>query len=84
MKEEFDFGEALKRLREGKRVERNGWNGKGMWLMLVNYWLPSRNDHLVEGMKMLPFIAMRTVQGDLVPWLASQTDLLANDWSEAD
>jgi len=56
----------------GSRVSREGWNGKGMWISI----------HYPEGgSKMtLPFIYMFTAQGDLVPWLASQADLLAKDW----
>lgn len=68
------FGLALVALKGGGRVARDGWNGKGMYLEL------QRPD---AGSKMtLPYIFMRTVQGDLVPWLASQTDLLAEDWAE--
>lgn len=68
----MDFGEALHALKNGHAVRRSGWNGKGMWLMLQ---VPG------EGSKMtLPYIYMHTAQGDLVPWLASQTDMLAEDW----
>jgi hypothetical protein len=68
----MDFGEALHALKHGQAVCRQGWNGKGMWLMLQ---VPD------AGSKMsLPYIYMRTAQGDLVPWLASQTDMLAEDW----
>lgn len=68
----MDFGEALHALKNGHSVCREGWNGKGMWLALQT---PA------EGSKMtLPYIYMRTVQGDLVPWLASQSDMLAEDW----
>ncbi len=66
------FGTALHRLKRGKRVARKGWNGKGMWLELQTPDAFSKMD--------LPYIYMRTAQGDLVPWLASQTDLLAEDW----
>lgn len=67
-----DFGWAIQALKNGHRVSRSGWNGKGMWLGL------QRPD---AGSKMsLPFIYMSTVTGDLVPWLASQTDMLADDW----
>lgn len=68
----LDFSMALSFLKAGRRVAREGWNGKGMWLALQT---PD------EGSKMtLPYIYMSTAQGDLVPWLASQTDLLAEDW----
>lgn len=68
----FGFGEALSLLRAGARVARTGWNGKGMWIKLQ---LPDDNSKMT-----LPYIFMYTATGDLVPWLASQTDLLAEDW----
>lgn len=67
------FEEALKHIKNGKHVARRGWNGKGMWVAL------QRPD---EGSKMtLPYIYMYTTDGNLVPWLASQTDLLTEDWT---
>jgi hypothetical protein len=69
---EQDFGWAIDMLKRGFRVQRQGWNGKGMWLEL------QRPD---EHSKMnLPYIYLSTVTFDLVPWLASQTDMLAEDW----
>ena len=76
------FGEALEHLKKGARVARSGWNGKGMWLNLINsnaYDVGSKSMH--GATKLLPFIAMKTVGDELVPWLASQTDVLAEDWS---
>lgn len=68
----LNFGQALEALKEGKAVQRAGWNGKGMWLRLQT---PD------SGSKMtLPYIYMSTVEGALVPWLASQSDILASDW----
>ena len=70
---EADFGWALNRLKDGQKVARSGWNGKGMWLALQ---VPD------AGSKMsLPYIYMKTADNKLVPWLASQTDVLATDWS---
>lgn len=66
------FGAAVEALKDGQRVTRSGWNGKGMWLELQ---VPDAHSKMS-----LPYIYMRTAQGDLVPWLASQTDVLANDW----
>ena len=66
------FGGAVEALKEGLAVERDGWNGKGMYLELQ---VPDEDSKMT-----LPYIYMSTVQGDLVPWLASQTDILANDW----
>jgi hypothetical protein len=67
----MDFGSALKALKLGNTVAREGWNGKGMWLGLM-----APRDPMT-----LPYIYMRTVTGDLVPWLASQTDMLSDDWT---
>lgn len=67
-----DFGFALNALRDGARVARSGWNGKGQWLKLQ---VPDEHSKMT-----LPYIYINTVQNDLVPWLASQTDLLAEDW----
>lgn len=72
MSNTFDFGSALDELRAGERVQREGWNGKGMWLELQ---VPDEHSKMT-----LPYIFMSTAQGDLVPWLASQTDVLAFDW----
>ena len=72
----FDFGLAIVALKQGKCVARSGWNGKGMWLGLQ---VP--DEHSKMG---LPYIYMSTVDGRLVPWLASQTDVLADDWGLAE
>lgn len=80
------FSVALDALKEGKTVAREGWNGKGMYLFLVNgsgiteaindmYGDPERKAMLV-----LNAIYMKTADDKLVPWLASQTDLLSEDW----
>lgn len=71
----MDFGKALNTIRSGYRVRRSGWNGKGMYIELQT---PDENSKMT-----LPYIYMRTVQGDLVPWLASQTDILSRDWEIA-
>lgn len=67
-----DFADALDTLRQGGQVWREGWNGKGMWLMLQR---PDEHSKMSR-----EYIYMSTVDGDLVPWVASQTDLLAHDW----
>lgn len=68
----MDFGKALVELKIGFRVTRSGWNGRGQFIRLQR---PHENSKMT-----LPYIFIKTVQGDLVPWLASQTDLLAEDW----
>jgi hypothetical protein len=70
-----DFGWALDMLRCGQRVSRVGWNGKGMYL---EQQVPDENSKMTR-----PYIFMRTVDGDRVPWVASQSDLLMFDWEEA-
>jgi hypothetical protein len=64
----LSFSVALQIVKGGHRVQRAGWNGKGMYVRLAQ----------VEGV--LPFLALRTVQGDLIPWMVSQADVLAEDW----
>ena len=81
----MSFGHALDAMKQGWRVARAGWNGKGMWLMTVSHW--SRITPIPADAADLPvdrFIMMRTAQGTLVPWLASQTDMLADDWQIVD
>lgn len=90
------FGIAIEMLREGHRVARKGWNGKGMWLRYIEPYAPHpddspeaepRNPYFkawdnnaeAEG-TMLPWIGMKTADNKFVPWLASQTDMLAEDW----
>ena len=83
------FGDAIAALKDGKRVARKGWNGKGMFLFLVpgSTFKVNRQPLLAiypEGteVKYQAHIDMKTATGEIVPWLASQTDLLANDWME--
>jgi hypothetical protein len=74
-----DIGYAVAALKAGKRVARAGWNGKGMWLLLQvpdqhsKMTLPYAYIEYPEGHPAYP-------NGSRVPWLASQTDLLAEDW----
>lgn len=70
--EQFGIGMAVKQLRNGEAVTRSGWNGPDQHLELQ---VPDEHSKMT-----LPYIYIRTVQGDLVPWLASQTDILAIDW----
>lgn len=89
--EERDFGWALRKLKEGKKVSREGWNGKGMFLFLVpgSQFKVNRPPLLgiyPEGTEIdyHPHIDMKTADGTVVPWLASQTDMLADDWGIVD
>jgi hypothetical protein len=69
------IGWAVEQMQDGQKVRRAGWNGKGMFVQLQ--W-PDANSKMT-----LPYVYMSTAQGDLVPWLCSQTDLLAIDWDIA-
>jgi hypothetical protein len=80
----LNFGEALAHLKNGYCVARDGWNGKGMFLVFVgaddwNADSPGMSEEEGEA-ETAPFIAMKTADNKLVPWLASQTDMLAEDW----
>lgn len=66
------IGWAVKEMHNGMRVTRPGWNGKGMWLAL-HFGSPGY----------LAYVYMQTATGDVVPWVCSQTDLLAMDWEIA-
>lgn len=85
----FNFGEALAQLKIGKKVARSGWNGKGMFIFLVQGSQFEVNRPPLLGIypagtiiNYHAHIDMRTADGTIVPWLASQTDILANDWEE--
>lgn len=88
MENKLTFGEALVALKAGKKVSRAGWNGKGMFLFLVpgSTFKVSRAPLLgiyPEGTEInyCPHIDMKTADEKVVPWLASQTDVLAEDWN---
>ncbi len=72
----MNIGGALEEMKAGNKVTRVGWNGPGQYLKLQ---IPDEFSKMT-----LPYIYIRTVQEDLVPWLASQTDILANDWQVVD
>lgn len=85
----MDFSQALTSLKSEQKVARAGWNGKGMYLYLVpeNRYAPTTPaGHAIAANHedgLVPYgayIAMKTAQNNVVPWLASQTDILADDW----
>lgn len=75
-----DIGWAVKQLHDGQRIRRAGWNGKGMWLTLVTDWNGNLGLPSEDWAGSLPFVMMYTADRRTVPWLCSQTDLLATDW----
>ena len=84
----MSFGQAIEEAKKGYRITRNGWNGKGMYVFLaddVEFATDadiSEFDGKEDGVEVLPMLVMRTAQGKLQPgWLASQSDMLAEDWA---
>jgi hypothetical protein len=69
----MNISEAIKVMRDNGKVARSGWNGKGMYLALQT---PDEHSKMS-----LPYVYMKTADDKLVPWLCSQTDLLAEDWT---
>ena len=76
-----DVGWAVKQMWNGDSVRRTGWNGKGMYLFMV-----PENTWSFDNMPCdtAPIVVMKTVDEKCVPWLCSQTDLLATDWEPVD
>ncbi|WP_101339741.1 DUF2829 domain-containing protein [Cereibacter azotoformans] len=93
----MSFGHAIEAMKAGHKVARSGWNGKGMWIALTpGYAFEARHakcghaaakravelDDPEAEIELLPHIDMRTADGSIcVGWLASQTDMLADDWT---
>jgi hypothetical protein len=91
MNEQFDFAKALKLIKHGYKVQRAGWNGDDMYVQYIEGYMNDavgndmggiilRHYALPRHAYILPWIGMKTVSGDFVPWIASQTDILAIDW----
>lgn len=66
------FSEALELIKDHKKLARKGWNGANMFVKLQ---VPDEHSKMRR-----PYIYMSPVDGDLVPWVASQSDILAEDW----
>lgn len=93
---DMTFGEAIEALKKGYRVSRKGWNGKGMFLFLhdgmecksvegpENVYIQTINELNEKNgsVKFVPVICMKAANDEVVVgWLASQTDMLSNDWT---
>lgn len=92
----MDFGVAIRAMKDGHRVTRQGWNGKGMWIALTPgssfaaacakeghaaFHRAKEMEDRHKSINLLPHIDMRAADGSMVVgWLASQTDMLAEDW----
>lgn len=94
----LDFGAVIRELKgeHSARCRRAGWNGKEMWITLSpggqvpaeKFWAP-HNKKFAEAQpnqtaEVLPYITMKTADNKIVPWLASQADMLAEDWELLD
>jgi len=84
----MDFADALKHLKAGARLFRKGWNGANMYIYLVDGSTFEVNRAPLDKffkpgteVTYLPHLDMYTASGECVPWLASQTDILAEDWA---
>ena len=77
----MNFGEALEVLKSGKKVRRKGWNGRGIFIELQR---PDEHSKMTHPYIFIDTTGLQTDNVDapknLVPWLASQTDMLSEDW----
>lgn len=92
----MDFGEAIRELESGSKIARSGWNGKGMYLVMVvsTYDYASDTNDIFSDIKIPctkseypscvptdPYIVMRTANKTAQPgWLPSQSDIFSKDW----
>jgi len=74
----MDIGKALAAMNTGDKVARAGWNGKGMYLLHAEGGTFSQEGQVMGDLEQ--HIVMKTADDKFVPWLCSQTDLLATDW----
>jgi hypothetical protein len=93
----LSFGHAIEALESGKRVMREGWNGKGMWVILIGATAPESDyadiDYIIRddtdaqflaGIRLQSWYGLKTADGGFVPWQPSQTDMRAKDWQVVD
>lgn len=86
----MDFSDALRQLKAGLKITRGGWNGPGQWVVLQEGYPggiainanTARATGMPEGTVAVfrPYLMLRTVQGEFVPWTATASDVLAEDW----
>lgn len=87
MTDTFGIGDAVKELQDGKSVARAGWNGKNMFLVYRAAAISTVSDETLRALDTVnpvafdAYVMMRTAQGSYIPWLCSQADLLATDWT---
>lgn len=85
--EGMTFGQAIEAMKDGQKVARAGWNGKGQWLTYVgtgfyDVGMSIVNPHhdMDKILRLRPWIGIKTVDDQFMPWLASQSDMLSDDW----
>ena len=78
----FNFGKAIEYLKRGLKVARKGWNGKEQYLIYIEPWDNKYYEVIEKEIPgtLYPYVAIKTNYNGIVPWLASQTDMLAEDW----
>ncbi len=86
----MNFGLAIEAAKKGAKITRRGWNGKGMWVVYRTGYpegIPCNKNTadavgIPEGslFKVQPYLQMKCVDGSFQMWLASQSDILADDW----
>lgn len=89
----MNFGDAVESAKSGKKITRRGWNGKGMYVVYQKGYpdgIPCNKNtadalHVREGTVVVvrPYLQMMCADGTLQMWLASQSDILADDWEVA-
>lgn len=83
--DKLSVGHAIEAVKKGAKITRSGWNGKGQYVYFVpeNRYAAQTDIAKAEFGDTVPYrayLALKTVQGDVVPWIASQSDVLTNDW----
>ena len=80
----FSFSDAIKYLKRGLKVARQGWNGKGMHVMLITEEVATQSLGNALGRKMNPYFCIKNVNESVSTWVPSINDCLAEDWVFAD
>lgn len=76
----MNFSQALHAVKHGGHIARSGWNGKGMWVFYVPPEAAQVPHKFGGGYPVQAFLMMKTADDTIVPWLISQSDVLAEDW----
>lgn len=79
----MNFEQALHAVKHGAHIARRGWNGKGMWVFYVPLEAAQIPQKFGGGFPVQAFLMMKTADDMIVPWLISQSDVLAEDWEQA-